>query len=102
MITQADFQPFAQLLEAAQLAELISRDCNCEANRNNCRVTVKMGRKWARVDVGPSGKYMVDLATGEICFIKAYGVPHHGHRFGTLATINEWDWRGYMAKKITA
>jgi hypothetical protein len=53
-----------------------------------------------RIDVGrpgmESGKYMVDL-DGTIYGIKAYGVPHLGHRYGTLDTIQEWDWSGYSA-----
>jgi len=55
------------------------------------------GNKYTRVDVGDSGKYMVVNATGEIFAIKAYGVIHRGHAFGTLDTINEWHWGGYRA-----
>lgn len=59
-------------------------------------VTVKPGKRWTKVDVGDSGKYVVDT-DGTIYGIKAYGVPHFSHRFGTLGTINEWDWSGYAA-----
>jgi hypothetical protein len=34
---------------------------------------------------------MVDAA-GDIFGIKAYGVPHLGHRYGNLETIHAWDW----------
>ena len=60
-------------------------------------VTVHVGPKYARVDVGDSGKYMVVNATGEIFGIKAYGVIHRGHAYGTLDTIEAWDWSGYTA-----
>ena len=60
---------------------------------------VKMGRKYANVDVGSSGCYMVELATGAIYGIKAYGVIHRGHYYGTLDTIQDYDWRGYTAVK---
>ena len=60
--------------------------------------SVKVGRKYANIDFGGSGKYMVNLATGEIFGIKAYGVIHRGHRFGTLDTVNDWDWSGYRAQ----
>ena len=60
---------------------------------------VKMGRKYANVDVGTSGKYMVELATGAIFGIKAYGVIHRGHQYGTLDTINEWYWGDYSAHR---
>ena len=60
---------------------------------------IKMGRKYANVDVGRSGKYMVELDTGNIFGIKGYGVIHRGHYFGTLDTINAYDWSGYRAFK---
>ena len=58
---------------------------------------VKMGRKYANVDRGSSGCYMVDLATGEIFGIKGYGVIHRGHPYGTLDTLDAYDWSGYRA-----
>lgn len=60
-------------------------------------VTVKPAVKYTKVDVGRSGKYMVVNATGQIYGIKAYGVIHLGHAFGTLDTIDEWDWSEYRA-----
>lgn len=71
-----------------------------ERSDNSCRTSVKIGKRWARVDVGTSGKYMVDVATGEIVGIKAYGVPHPGHRYGTLDSIYDWDWSGYTAYPV--
>lgn len=59
-----------------------------------------LGKKWARVDVGTSGKYMVEMTTGEIVGIKGCGVPHPGHRYGTLETVHEWDWSGYTARRV--
>ena len=63
-----------------------------------CRI--KMGRKYANIDVGTSGKYMVELATGAIYGIKGYGVIHRGHYYGTLDTIQDYDWSGYVARKL--
>lgn len=60
---------------------------------------VKLGRKYANVDVGTSGRYMVELDTGNIYGIKAYGVIHRGHAYGNLDTVAEWDWSGYKASK---
>lgn len=62
-----------------------------------CSTHYHIGKRWARVDVGTSGRYMVDIATQEIVGIKGYGVPHLGHRYGTLDTINDWNWGGYHA-----
>lgn len=92
-------EAFRVLLEADQLRGLIAMGVDCEANRANSLCTVKLGRKYANVDVGSSGKYMVELDTGNIYGIKAYGVIHRGHAYGNLDTIAEWDWSGYKASK---
>ncbi len=92
---------FRATVEAEQLAEmqraypaLVSND---EGRASCCGTIAKPGRAYTRVDVGRSGKYMVDNATGEIFGVKAYGVIHRGHRFGTLNTVAEWWWGGYQA-----
>lgn len=64
------------------------------------KVRVRPGKRWTKIDVGDSGKYMVDT-DGAIYGIKAYGAPHYGHRYGTLDTINEWDWSGYVAVPVS-
>jgi hypothetical protein len=67
-------------------------------------VKVKPGRKYIKVDVGTSGKYMVEPEpemeeTGHIWGIKAYGVIHRGHYYGTLDEINQWWWGDYHGIK---
>ncbi len=57
--------------------------------------TIKPGRKYTKVDVGMSGKYMIVNETGEIFGIKAYGVIHRGKKYGTLETIEQWYWGEY-------
>lgn len=86
---------FAEVLEAAQAQWILDQGHNPE--NHNTEVRVVRGRKYTKVDIGSSGKYMVVNDTGEIFGIKAYGVIHRGHAYGTLDTIGEWDWRGYSA-----
>ena len=102
MKTVADLAPFAALVEQQQ-REAFARDYpgpyfdeRCDSA---CKVSLKLGIKFGRVDVGDSGKYMVDLETGEIFGIKGYGVVHRGHRYGTLDTIQDWDWSGYVGQR---
>src|SRR3990167_7072149 len=99
---EAKLEKFRAMLQAAQIERLIADRLDCEANLINCQITVKFGGKYARVDVGTSGKYMVVLATGEIFGIKAYGVIHRCHSYGTLDTIDEYNWGGYRAFKRQA
>jgi hypothetical protein len=91
-----------------RMADVVGRDTLADLQRTHgttydwtrdATVTVHIGKKYARVDVGRSGKYMVDLATGEIFGIKAYGVIHKGHRYGTLDTLDDWFWGRYSAEK---
>jgi len=88
-------ETFRAHLEAETKRGYIAQGYDPERHRHDCRV--KMGRKYANVDRGDSGVYMVDLATGEIFGIKAYGVIHRGHQYGTLDTIMDWDWSNYRA-----
>lgn len=74
-------------------------------DESHSRVNVRPGLKYTRVDIGGSGRYMVVNATGEIFGIKGYGVIHRGHAYGTLDTLDVWDWSGYRAtprKAVTA
>lgn len=95
-------ETFRALLEAEHIKGLLAKGYDPTIGNHTC--TVKIGRKYANVDVGGSGRYMVDLATGEIFGIKAYGVIHRGHYFGTLDTINDYHWSEYHAitKQVAA
>lgn len=99
MKTLTKLQEFAELLEKEQMESLYRRGLACEANISQCKVSVKVSKKYTKVDVGTSGKYMIVNATGEIFGIKAYGVIHRGHKFGTLETIHDWCWGEYLGLK---
>lgn len=54
---------------------------------------IKIGRKYCNVDVATgSGALMVDMTTQEIFGIKGYGVVHKGKAYGTLDTVENWNW----------
>lgn len=91
-------QKFAELLEKEQLEDLARQKMLCPANIANCRVKIKPGRKYVKVNLNTSGTYMIDKA-GNIYGIKAYGVIHKGHCYGTLDTIEDYYWGGYRAVK---
>ncbi len=71
-----------------------------ERSWQNYRVSINPGRKYTKVDVGNSGKYMVDKE-GNIFGIKGYGAIHFGHNYGTLDTINDYWWGDYTAEKLS-
>jgi hypothetical protein len=94
---QTKIQRFAKLLEKQQIKTVQKEYPSLDAQRL-CRVSVRPGKKYTKVDVGNSGKYMVDNE-GKIWGIKAYGVVHKGHYYGTLDTIDDYYWGGYTAVK---
>ena len=89
---------FAELLEREQIEQLHKDNLACESNIFNCRVSVRPGKKYIKIDVGTSGKYMIDR-DGNIFGIKSYGVINRGHFFGNLDTINLYYWGRYRAIK---
>ena len=91
-------QEFAERLEAEQIRRLKASHLDCETNVLNARVSIKPGKKYVKVDVGSSGKYMIDNE-GNIFGVKAYGVIHKGHYFGNLDTIDDYFWGHYRAFK---
>lgn len=96
-------EAFRQLVEADQLAEYRrtheGMTINPETEKHETRTYSLAGRKYAKVDVRGSGKYMVEVSTGNIFGIKAYGQVHKGHFYGTLDTIAEWFWGDYYPHK---
>ena len=87
-------QHFAKLLESDRIDRLITSDMACDANIINCKVKVIPGKKYTKVDVGTSGSFMID-EEDNIFGIKAYGVIHKGHRYGTLDTVDNYYWGYY-------
>lgn len=92
-------QTFASRLGREQMARLIEEKLDCEANIQQKKITVKSGKKFTKVDVGTSGKFMVENETGNIFGIKGYGVVHRGHWYGTLDTLDAYDWSGFYPVK---
>lgn len=94
-------EAFTALVEQQQ-RDRLARECPVmlAAERSHAKLTC--GIKYARVDFGGSGKFMVDMATGEIFGIKAYGQVHKGHRYGTLDTVAAWNWAPYYPIKVAS
>jgi len=83
---------FAQLVESDTIQDLHRAKFDCDANIANARTHIKEGNKYTKVNVGRSGRYMVENSTGEIFGIKSYGQVHRGHYYGTLDTITDYYW----------
>lgn len=97
MIDMTKLTIFARRVERQTIERL--GPLTCQDNIRNSRVTVKPGKKYAKVDIGHSGRYMVEMETGNIFGIKAYGQIHRGHFYGTLDTIDDYFWGEYYPVK---
>lgn len=96
---QTKLKTFAALVEAEQIARLQHLHLGVPGNIAQARTSIKPGRKYCKVDVGTSGKYMVEVSTGNIFGIKGYGQVHLGHFYGTLDTTATYHWGEYYPVK---
>ena len=96
-----NIQRFAALVEAETKTEYIRKGYkNMDIHyENGIKTTIVDGKKYIKVNVGGSGKFMVVKDTGEIFGIKGYGVIHRGKRYGTLDTLDAWKWGDYTPYK---
>jgi len=99
MLDKYKLKIFMVKLEAQQIEHLKKLGYDCQANISNCKVTLKEGRVYYKVNVGNSGKFMLDME-GNIFGIKGYGVINKKKRYGTLDTTYLYDWGGYHPTAI--
>lgn len=85
MTTVEKIQRFAKIVEAQELAALLRLCGSTKGNEKSYLASIKPRRKYVLVDVGTSGRYIIDGENVYGC--KAYGVIHRGHFFGTLDQI---------------
>ena len=72
-VTQTQYDRFEAVLEQWQAANNIDHYHTREYTHPNDQVHGHFGAKYARLDVGGSGAFMVEIATGLIYGIKGYG-----------------------------
>jgi hypothetical protein len=94
-------EEFASLVQADQEKGYIARGFTKDVHKHNWTTHIRPGKKYTKVDVGNSGKFMVDQE-GNIFGIKGYGTIHRGHQYGTLQTTAEWFWGNYTPIKRAA
>jgi hypothetical protein len=96
-----------KLQALANLVSMHRKDVLLKCHPNypdNCleldiKTSIKPGKKYTKIDLGSSGKLMVDNQTEIIYGIKGYGKVHKGHSYGTLDTINQYYWGTYYPFK---
>ena len=85
MQSEEKIRRFALLVQEQEKQSIIRLCGSLRGNETSYKVHIRPGKKYVKVDVGSSGRYIID---GENVFgCKAYGVIHRGHFFGTLDDI---------------
>ena len=58
-------------------------------------VRIRPRRRFVAIDIDTSGAYLVEVKTGEVVGIKAYGVPNYRHRYGNISDTSRFAWGAY-------
>jgi len=79
------------------------RNVDYHIHEREWQVDVKPGKNYIKIDVGSSGKFMVDENNG-LYFIKGYGVIDKKKYFGKLENLikdqNKWWYDGYSIAPV--
>lgn len=86
---------FTLLITKEKKENLIKSNLACASNMANATAEYKKGTKYYKIIVGGGASFMVDVKTEEIFGVKGYGQVHLGHRYGTLDTIDDFNWGEY-------
>ena len=90
---------FAQLVEDQTKARYVEHGYQWSGWQRCCKAVVKPGKKYIKVDVGDSGRLMIDQ-DGIIYGIKGYGVINKKRTYGTLDTTDQYFWGEYAPMKL--
>jgi len=95
--TEEIVQEFSKMLQVEVDKYMDTHYPETSRTSNRELVSVKPGRKYIKIDVGHSGKFMFDTTDGHLYFIKGYGVINRKKDFGYLPSIIEkgFDYDGY-------
>lgn len=80
-----------------QRQTLKAKKLDCEANLLNAEAKFIDNKKYIYINIGSSGRYMIEKSTGDIYGIKAYGVINKLHKYGNLDTVDNYFFGNYTA-----
>jgi len=90
---------FAKLVEQQQIETAKKRwNFSHPGWEESYHAKVIEGNKYTKVDIGSSGKFMIDKE-GNIFGIKGYGQVNKKKQYGTLSTTDQYFWGEYTPVK---
>lgn len=95
---QEKIQELANLISQQTEERFIRQGFTSVVHKSSFVVKIIPGKKYIKVDVGTSGKLMIDV-DGNIYGIKGYGVINKKKCYGTLDTTDNFYWGEYYPKK---
>ena len=84
MATDKHLEALRAAIEADEARKVIALCGSLRGNERTIVTVLRPKRRYINIDVGDSGRYMVERETGQVYGIKAYGVIHRGYRYGTV------------------
>jgi len=92
MIYEKDINEFSLMLQT----KINSHNSDISGGTET-KVAVLPGKKYYKVMVDYSGKFMLNVKTGNLFYVTGYGIPNYQKNFGYLPEIIEkdFDWDGY-------
>lgn len=92
-------EAFAEVLRNDITAHMNAQGFTGPVHDKAKEVFIRPGKKYIKVDVETSGRYMVEEATDIIYGVKGYGVINKAKTYGTLDTLQDYSWGDYTAVK---
>jgi hypothetical protein len=87
---------FCAMLEQAQVTRMKQQFPNTPFLHNQL-VEVNDGRVYSRITIEKGARYFVRVKDGAIFASKSFKTPTLARQYGTLDTIEQFDWSGYNA-----
>ena len=97
MIDKIKLQKLCDKITKEQLQE-ITKTYNIKTHIDT-KAHYIIKRKYTYIDIGTSGRYMIENKTGNIFGIKAYSQVNYNHYYGNLDTIDDYYWGHFYATK---
>lgn len=94
----AKITALAERMSSERLDKMRASGYSYPGYEDNAKATVIPGRKYTKIDIGGSGKLMIDEA-GHIFGIKGYGQVNKSRQYGTLDTIESFYWGDYYPRR---
>ena len=94
-VTASKLDAFCRKLTFETITRLREHKLDCKANLEHAIAEWNKGNKYAKIVNKSSVRYFVELSTGTIFAAKSWAAPNRNRSYGTLDTMDEFNWGDY-------